>query len=321
VTNASAALSGLTSGAGRLLAADPITGLGHMLGLPFIQHALLAGTSIALLSGLVGYFVVLRGQVFAGDALSHVAYAGALAALAAGVDLRFGLFAATIVVGLVLGVLGGRAAADDVVIGTTFAWVLGLGVFFLAIYTTRSATGNSTANVTVLFGSILGISAAAAMAAAWIAAGLIALLLLIARPLLFASLDPAVARARGVPVRLLGPLFLAIVGATAAEASQAIGALLLFGLLAAPPAAAQRLTDRPWTGFVLSGALAVTSMWIGITVAYAAPKLPASFTIMATSALLYGGAALLTVGHRRRDHRHRPPATQSPKDTRRQEAS
>jgi zinc/manganese transport system permease protein len=321
VTAPSAALSALTSGAGRLLAADPITGLGHMLGLPFIQHALLAGTSIALLSGLVGYFVVLRGQVFAGDALSHVAYAGALAALAAGVDLRFGLFAATIIVGLVLGVLGGRAAADDVVIGTTFAWVLGLGVFFLAIYTTRSATGNSTANVTVLFGSILGISATAAMAAAWIAAGLIALLLLIARPLLFASLDPAVARARGVPVRLLGPLFLAIVGATAAEASQAIGALLLFGLLAAPPAAAQRLTDRPWAGFALSGALAVTSMWIGITAAYAAPKLPASFTIMATSTLLYGGAALLTVGHRRRDHRHRPPATQSPKDTRRQEAS
>ena len=286
---------------------SPITGLGHMLSLQFIQHALVAGTSIALLSGLVGYFVVLRGQVFAGDALSHVAYAGALAALAAGVDLRFGLFAATVAVGLALGLLGGRGVADDVVIGTTFAWVLGLGVFFLAIYTTHSAAGNSNANVTVLFGSILGISASAAGTAAWIAVALIAVLLLIARPLLFASVDPAVARARGVPVRLLGPLFLAIVGATAAEASQAIGALLLFGLLAAPPAAAHRLTDRPWTGFVLSGALAVASMWIGIALAYAAPKLPASFTIMATSTALYAGAALVTIGRRRRERRHIHP--------------
>jgi zinc/manganese transport system permease protein len=287
----------------RVLASDPVTGLGHLLSHPFIQHALLAGTSIALLSGLVGYFVVLRGQVFAGDALSHVAYAGALAALAAGVDLRFGLFAATIIVGLALGLLGGHGAADDVVIGTTFAWVLGLGVFFLALYTTHSATGNSTANVTVLFGSILGISAGAAVTAAWIAGGLIAVLLLIARPLLFASIDPDVARARGVPVRLLGPSFLAVVGATAAEASQAIGALLLFGLLAAPPAAAQRLTDRPWAGFLLSGALAVASVWIGIALAYAAPALPASFTIMATSTACYAGAALITVGRRRRERR------------------
>jgi zinc/manganese transport system permease protein len=270
---------------------SPITGLGHMLAEPFIQHALLAGTSIALLSGLVGYFVVLRGQVFAGDALSHVAYAGALAALAAGVDLRFGLFAATVVVGLALGALGGRRSADDVVIGTTFAWVLGLGVLFLAIYTRHSATGNSTANVNVLFGSILGISASDATTAAVLAVGLIAVLLVLARPLLFASLDPEVAAARGVPVRLLGPVFLAIVGATAAEASQAIGALLLFGLLAAPPAAAQRLTTRPWAGFALAGALSVLCLWVGIGVSYAAPALPASFTIMTTSTLLYAGSA------------------------------
>lgn len=263
-----------------------------MLSHPFVQHALLAGTSIALLSGLVGYFVVLRGQVFAGDALSHVAYAGALAALAAGVDLRFGLFAATVVVGLALGFLGSRGVSDDVVIGTTFAWVLGLGVLFLAVYTRHTATANSAANVTVLFGSIFGISADAAMTAMWIAIGLIVVLLVLARPLLFASIDPAVARARGVPVGMLGTVFLAVVGATAAETSQVIGALLLFGLIAAPPAAAQRLTDRPWTGFVLSGVLSVMCVWIGITVAYAAPTLPPSFTIMATSTLLYGGAAL-----------------------------
>jgi zinc/manganese transport system permease protein len=112
--------------------------------------------------------------------------------------------------------------------------VLGLGVFFLAYYTTHVSTGNGTASVTVLFGSIFGISNNAATAAILIAVGLILVLLLIAPPLLFASLDPAVAAGRGVPVRLLGPLFLDIVGATAAEASQAIGALLLFGLLAPP---------------------------------------------------------------------------------------
>jgi zinc/manganese transport system permease protein len=279
---------------------NPIAGIGHMLGEPFIQHALIAGTSIALLSGLVGYFVVLRGQVFAGDALSHVAYAGALAALAAGVDLRFGLFAATVVVGLALGALGGRRSADDVVIGTTFAWVLGLGVLFLAIYTRHSATGDSTANVNVLFGSILGISASDAATAGWLAVGLIAVLLVLARPLLFASIDPDVAAARGVPVRLLGPVFLAIVGATAAEASQAIGALLLFGLLAAPPAAAQRLTARPWAGFALAGALSVACLWAGVCVTYAYPALPASFTIMTSSTVLYAGAAGWNVMQNRR---------------------
>jgi zinc/manganese transport system permease protein len=298
----------------RVLASNPVTGLGNMLSADYIRHALLAGTAIAVLSGLVGFFVVLRGQVFAGDALSHVAYAGSLAALAAGVDLRFGLFAACIAVGLVLGFLGGRGAADDVVIGTTFSWVLGLGVFFLALYTTHRAAGNSAANVNVLFGSIFGISAGDARTAAWIALGGIAVLVLIARPLLFASIDSAVAAARGVPVRLLGPLFLALVGVTAAEASQAIGALLLFGLLAAPPAAAQLLTDKPWAGLLLSGGLAVAAVWIGVSVAYAAPKLPASFDIMATSTAIYLIAGAIAWRRRRRLGRARTaqPAASTP---------
>ena len=274
-----------------LLAAGPLSGVASMLSQAFVVNALLAGTAVAALSGLVGYFVVLRGQVFAGDALSHVAYAGALAALAAGLDLRFGLFAATIGVGLLLGLLGGRGVVDDVVIGTVFAWVLGLGVLFLAIYTTSSSTGNATANVNVLFGSIFAITTAAATTAAWVAAGLIALLLLIARPLLFASIDPGVASARGVPVRLLGMLFLAILGATVGEASQAVGALLLFGLLAAPAAAAQRLTLDPWRALALAAGLAVLAMWAGICLAYAAPALPPSFTIVGCAAAEFALAA------------------------------
>ncbi len=290
-----------------LLAADPVTGLASMLSQPFVRNALLAGTAIAALSGLVGYFVVLRGQVFAGDALSHVAYAGALGALAAGLDLRLGLFVATIGVGLLLGSMGGRGVADDVVIGTVFAWVLGLGVLFLALYTTHRSASNGTANVNVLFGSIFGISAAAAATAAWIAAGLIAALLLIARPLLFASIDPAVAAARGVPVRLLGPVFLAILGATVGEASQAVGALLLLGLLAAPAAAAQRLTADPWRALALSAALAVLAMWAGLCLSYAAPVLPPSFTIIAFAAAQFALAA----GYRGRGRFTAPKANRS----------
>lgn len=267
--------------------------VGDMLTHPFIQHALLAGTAIALLCGLVGYFVVLRGQVFAADALAHVAYAGALAALAGGVDLRLGLFVATITIGTALGLLGGRRTADDVIIGTTFAWVLGLGVFFLSIYTTHASTRNGAANVNVLFGSIFGISGGAAKTATLVAAALTVVLLVIARPLLFASIDPAVAAARGVPVRLIGPLFLGLVGATAAEASQAVGALLLFGLLAAPAAAARRLTDRPWPAMALAAGLAVVAVWTGIVVSYTHPHLPASFAIMAAATAEYALAATI----------------------------
>src|SRR2546423_236168 len=130
-----------------------------MLAHPFMQHAFLAGTAVALAAGLVGYFLVLRAQVFTADALSHVAFTGALAALAAGLDARLGLFAITVLVALGMGTLGRRARPDDVVIGGVFAWVLGLGVFFLTLYTSTRSAGNGSASVTVLFGSILGLDA------------------------------------------------------------------------------------------------------------------------------------------------------------------
>jgi zinc/manganese transport system permease protein len=273
-------------------APDPIAALAHMLAHPFIAHALVAGTAIAIVSGLVGYFVVLRGQVFAGDALGHVCYTGAFAALAVGLDLRIGMFAATIGAGLVLGLLGGRSIADDVTIGTVFSWVLGLGVFFLAYYTTHDSTSNGAANVNVLFGSIFGISTSAMWTAVAVAVVLVVIMLTIARPLLFASIDSAVAAAAGVPVRALGALFLALVGATAAEASQIVGALLLFGLLAAPAAAARRLTSDPWRALWLAALLATASVWTGVVISYAAPTLPVSFAIMTIAAALYAGSFL-----------------------------
>ena len=262
---------------------------------PFLGHAFLAGTAVALACGLVGYFLVLRAQVFTADALSHVAFTGALAALAAGLDPRVGVFALTVLVALAMGALGRRGRPDDVVIGGVFAWLLGLGVFFLSLYTTsRSGSGNGAASVSVLFGSIFGLSAARALTSALIALVISAVLVLIARPLLFASLDENVAAARGVPVRLLGFAFLALVGGTAAEASQVVGALLILGLLAAPAGAANRLTTRPLRALALSAAIAVGSMWIGLTVSYLADRIPPSFAILAAATLAYLLAALAT---------------------------
>jgi len=269
-------------------------GLARMLSQPFMRHAFLAGTAVAIAAGLVGYFVVLRGQVFTGDALGHVAFAGALGALAIGLDARIGLFAATMAGAVAMGLLGPRGRPDDVVTGNLFAWVLGLGVLFLSLYTTSRSAGNGRAGVSVLFGSILGLSTAQAAFAAVIGVAVCLSLAAMARPLLFASVDEAVAAARGVPVRALGLAFLAVVGACAAEATQAVGALLLLGLLAAPAGAAQRLTARPYRGMALSAGLAVAAMWAGLTASYLVPKVPPSFGVIAVAAGLYLGAFALT---------------------------
>src|SRR4051812_36524916 len=230
----------------------------------FIRNALLAGTPIALASGAIGYFVVLRSHVFAADALSHVAFAGALAAAAAGIDLRLGLFAATILVAALLAALGGRSRVDDVTIGVVFVWVLGLGVLFLDIFSRGGNAGNGIVASRALFGSIFGLSTGQARLAGAIGVALILALLVIARPLLFATVDPQMAAARGVSVTVLGFLFLVLLGIDAAEATQAVGALLLLGLIAAPAGAAHKLTARPYLGLALSSIFAVASVWLGI---------------------------------------------------------
>jgi zinc/manganese transport system permease protein len=270
-----------------------VFGLGDMLSHTFMRNAFVAGTGIAAASGLVGYFLVVRSQLFAADALSHVTFTGAMAALAFGLDVRVGLFAAVLVVSSLLGALGQRGRADDVVIGSVFVWVLGLGVLFLSLFTANRSSNDSTAGVSVLFGSIFGLDDGRTKLAAGVAALVVAVIVLIARPLLFASVDEAVAAARGVPVRALGVGFLVLVGLTAAEATQAIGALLLLGLVAAPAAAALRLTTRPYRAFVLSGALAVVGTWAGLVISYRAPEVPPSFAIVAVLTTVYGSCALV----------------------------
>lgn len=271
---------------------DPVTGIAHLLSQGFIDRALVLGTPVAVACGLVGYFVVLRAQVFTGDALSHVAFTGALAALAVGIDPRIGLFAGCVIFSVGMAALGSRGRPDDVVIGSTFAWILGLGVLFLTLYASSGHGGSGTAGPNVLFGSIFGLSRSQTVVGALIAVGIAAATVAIARPLLFASIDEAVAAARGVPVRLLGVGFLVLVGITAGEATQAVGAMLLLGLLSAPAATAQALTDRPWVALALSAVVAVAAMWIGIALSYAVADLPVSFSIIGVATVGYVAALI-----------------------------
>jgi zinc/manganese transport system permease protein len=276
-----------------------------MLSQEFMRNALLAGTFIALACGVSGWFVVLRGQVFAGDALSHVAFPGALAAAAAGIDERVGLFAATIAVGAGIGLLGRRSfagagagaagmqPADDTAIGAVFTFVLALGVFFLALFSVSAAGGSGIQTARTLFGSIFGLGTGEARLAAAIGAGAVVATLAIARPLLFASVSPEVAGARGVPTRLLGVGFPMLLGVVAAEATQAVGALLLLGLLTAPAAAAHRLAGNPFAGIALAGLLGIAAMWGGLALSYALPGLPPSTAIVALAVGVYAASTIL----------------------------
>ena len=290
---------GLIARATLHLVSGPLSGLDSIWTQPFLRYAFGAGAAIAAAAGLVGYFIVLRSQVFTGDALSHVAFTGALAALAAGADLLIGLYGACVLVALAMAALGSRGRADDTVIGSVFAWILGLGALFLTIYTTSSTGAYGTSGINVLFGTIFGFSATQALVDAVVALAVCAAMIVIARPLLFASMDEAVASARQVPVRTLGFVFLALVGVTAAAATQAVGALLLLGLLAAPAGAAQRMTTQPFRGMWLSAGLSIFSMWGGLVIAYAAPRIPPSFGILSVATAVYLVALLFTSSGRR----------------------
>lgn len=257
-------------------------------------HALFAGTAIALACGPIGYLLVLRAQVFAADALSHVAFTGALAALAFGFDARVGLFTVTVAVALLMGTLGRKGRPDDVVIGGVFVWVLGIGVLFLSAYARGRSHGDGAAGVRVLFGSILGLDRVQTIIAVVVGLAVAMVAVALARPLVFASLDPLVAAARGVRVGLLGWAFLALLGVTAAEASQAVGSLLILGLLSAPAGAAMRLTDRPLRGMAIATAIAVGSVWAGLLVANQIPKASPSFAIVLTAAAAFIVASVTT---------------------------
>jgi len=258
----------------------------------FVRNAYLAGTFVALACGTVGWFVVLRGQVFAGDALSHVAFVGAIGAAVLGVDERIGLFVLTIALAAAMGALGPRAQADDVVIGTAFAWILGIGVLLLAILATSSGGGSGITTANTLFGSIYSLSAGGSLFAAGIGLLVTALLVAAARPLLLSTVEPELAVLRGLPVRLLGLGFLGLLAVVTAESTQAVGALLLLGLIAAPAGAAHAVTARPYVGLALSGALATGAMWGGLALSYVIGSLPPSTAIIGLAAGAYAACAV-----------------------------
>jgi len=258
-----------------------------MLAHAFVRSAYLAGTFLALACGLAGWFVVLRGQVFATDALTHVAFVGAIAAATVGLDERVGLFALTLALAAGMAGLGRAGQPDDVTIGIVFSWILGLGALFIALLATSAAGGSGITTANTLFGSIFGLATGQAALAAALALAVAVAILVARRPLLLATLDPEIATARGIPVRPLGIGFLLVLAIITAQGTQAVGALLLLGLIAAPAGAAHQLTARPAVGLALSAALAVGATWGGLALSYTIPSLPPSSAIIGLATTAY----------------------------------
>ena len=240
---------------------------------PFIQNAFLAGSLVAITAGILGYFLVTRGLTFAGHALSNIGFAGAAGAVLLGVSPVAGLLVSTVGAAVAISVLGREIRERDVAIGVIMTFTLGLGILFLSLY-----HGYAEQAYSILFGTIVGISRSDVLVTAGLSAGLMAIMALVGRPLLFSSFDPELAEARGLPVRLLGSLFLVLVAVTVSIAMQVIGVLLVFALLVGPPATALRLVHRPASAIGLSIFLGLAYTWLGIILA-ANSSWPVSFYI------------------------------------------
>jgi zinc/manganese transport system permease protein len=276
---------------------NPITDLRELFTYPFMVNALEAGTIVAIMAGVTGWFMVLRRQTFAGHTLSVIAFPGAAAASLAGLPLAVGYFGFCGVGALALaGIAGSRRSlsAESAAIGSLQALALALGFLFVNLY-----HGVLNGVDSLLFGTFLGITreqVAVLLVVAAVAVGLVAIA---ARPLFFASVDAEVARAGGVPVRLLAFGFLLVLGLSVAETSQITGALLVFALLVTPAATAHQLTPRPLLGIALSVALALAVTWLGLALAYFSIY-PVGFYV---TSLSFGIYVLVRVGRALRSRR------------------
>lgn len=240
---------------------------------PFMVNAYMAGTVVAIIAGAIGYFVVLRSSSFAAHALSHIGFAGATGAVVLTLNPIFGLLAFTMGSGMAIGALGDRIRGRDVTIGIVLAWTLGLGVLFISLY-----TGYATEAYALLFGEILGITVQDVAVTALVAAIALVALLAMYRPLLFASVDQDLARAKGVPVLALSIVFMAVLALAVTDAVQVVGVLLIFALIVTPAAIATRLTSRPPAAIATGIGLAMAFTWIGLAIGYYSPH-PVSFFI------------------------------------------
>ncbi len=247
--------------------ADPIDDLRQLTAFPFMVNALEAGAIVAVLAAVVGWYVVLRRQTFASHTLSVMAFPGATGAALAGLPTALGYYVACAAAALAIGALGpdqpGGRRSESAAIGTVQTVGLAAGFLFLSL--NQAILGGPE---TLLFGTFLGITRSQVVVLLAVAVGSLAALSGLARPLLFASVDRDVARASGVPVRLVDGAFLLILGLAIAAVSQLTGALLVFALLVAPPASAHLITVRPLAGLCLSVALALAIVWIALALAY-----------------------------------------------------
>lgn len=257
----------------------------------FMTNALIGGTIVALAAGLIGYFVVVRQTAFATHALAHIGLPGATGAVLLGVPVAVGLGVFCVGGALVIGVLGKRASDREVVTGTVLAAAIGLGLFF-----NSQATKSSSTMTNVLFGNLLAISGdqLASFAVLLVLLGLI--ISVIYRPLLFASVNALVAEAKGVPVRALSMIFMALLGLTVTMAVQAVGTLLLFALIVTPAATAIMLTPRPALAMLTSTAISLTAVLLGLGTS-AMFNLPPSFPIVAIACAVW---AVVWAGNHRR---------------------
>jgi zinc/manganese transport system permease protein len=253
----------------------------------FMQNAFAAAFLVAIVSGAAGYFLVLRGQSFAGHALGHVGFAGATGAILVGASPFWGLILVTTLGGALMGFIGERLAGRDVAIGMVLSLALGLGLLFLNFF-----TGTSVRATSLLFGNVLGVDAATLWRMTGAAIVTSAALASLSRPLLFASVRPELAEVQGVNLRLVSTLFLALVGVAVAEAVQVVGVLLVFTLMVGPAATAQIVTARVGAGVALSVALAAMQAVSGVALAYLTDW-PTSFWISVLSCTFYGMALIV----------------------------
>ncbi len=247
----------------------------------FIENAFLAGSLIAITASVVGYFLLVRGLSFAGHALSHIGFAGAAGAVLFGIDPLFGLLLFTILAALGIGVLGRDFRERDITIGIILTLMLGLGVLFLSVY-----SGYAEAAYSILFGTIVGINHLDVFITLLLSISVLSLIVLMFRPLLFASIDPEVALSRGVPVRFLSVIFLVIVAIAVSISVYVVGVLLIFTLLIGPAASAMRISNTPSSAITLSVILSLIYVWVSIFIS-ALTNLPVSFLIAAFSFVFY----------------------------------
>lgn len=249
--------------------------------LALVTNSLIAGALLGVVGGLVGFFVMARDLPFAVHGISELSFAGAAGALLIGADVVTGSVVGSLVAAVLIGLLGARARERNSVIGVLMPFGLGLGILFLAIYPGRAAN-----RFGLLTGQVVSVDGPQVLALIAVSLVVLATLLLIWRPLLFASVDEDVAIARGVPVRALSMVFMVLLALTVSVAVQTVGALLVLALLVTPAAAALRIASGPLAVSLLSMLFATVSVVGGILLALGA-AIPISPYVTTISFLIY----------------------------------